>query len=210
MRGRRRDGALSTAGGLVFKGQADGNLVALDAKTGNELWRFQTGLGISAPPMTWSDGTNQYITVAVGGNRGGATTLDGDQVWTFSLNGLVDQMEAPAPVQTKVDITGAPVKIGDRMAAPQTVFYGDKFFDGTLYAEDYTFTSTFVQVPVGTTMTWINNGSVAHTATAEDGSWDTGDIPGGGGQAQVTFNTSGTFYYYCTPHPWMSGKIIVQ
>jgi hypothetical protein len=37
------------------------------------------GLGISAPPMTWSDGKDQYVTVAVGGNRGGATTLDGDQ-----------------------------------------------------------------------------------------------------------------------------------
>jgi alcohol dehydrogenase (cytochrome c) len=208
--GEQSYGALSTAGGLVFKGQVDGNLVALDAKSGNELWRFQTSLGISAPPMTWSDGKDQYVTVAVGGNRGGATTLDGDQVWTFSLNGLVDQMTAPPPIQTKVDIIGAPVKIGDRMAPPQTVFYGDKFFDGTLYAEDYTFTPTFVQVPVGTTMTWINNGSVAHTATAMDGTWDTGDISGGGGQAAVTFNSAGTFYYYCTPHPWMSGKIIVQ
>lgn len=208
--GEQSYGALTTAGGLVFKGQADGNLVALDARTGDELWRFQTGLAISAPPMSWSDGKNQYITVAVGGNRGGATTLDGDQVWTFSLSGLVDQMEAPPPILTKVDITGAPVKIGDRMAAPQTVFYGDKFFDGTVYAEDYTFTPTFVQVPVGTTMTWINNGSVAHTATAQDGTWDTGDISGGGGQASVTFSSAGTFYYYCTPHPWMSGKIIVQ
>jgi alcohol dehydrogenase (cytochrome c) len=208
--GEQSYGALSTAGGLVFKGQVDGNLVALDAASGNQLWRFQTGLGISAPPMTWSDGKDQYVTVAVGGNRGGATTLDGDQVWTFSLNGLVDQMTAPPPIQTKVDITGAPVKIGDRMAPPQTVFYGDKFFDGTLYAEDYTFTPQLVQVPVGTTMTWINNGSVAHTATAMDGTWDTGDIPGGGGQAAVTFSNTGTFYYYCTPHPWMSGKIIVQ
>jgi quinohemoprotein ethanol dehydrogenase len=208
--GEQTYGALSTAGGLVFKGQADGNLVALDAKTGAELWRFQTGLGISAPPMTWSDGKDQYVTVAVGGNRGGATTLDGDQVWTFSLNGLVDQVEAPPPVQSKVDITGAPVKIGDRMAAPQTVFYGDKFFDGTMYAEDYTFTPTLVQVPVGTTVTWINNGSVAHTATSMDGTWDTGDIPGGGGQASVTFSSAGSYYFYCTPHPWMSGKIIVQ
>src|SRR5712691_11088067 len=88
-------GALSTAGGLVFRGKVDGNLVAYDARTGDVLWHFQTGLGISAPPMTWSDGKDQFITVAVGGNRGGQTTLDGDEVWTFSLNGLVDQMTAP-------------------------------------------------------------------------------------------------------------------
>jgi len=98
--GEQSYGALATAGGLVFKGQVDGNLVALDAKSGNELWRFQTGMGVSAPPMTWSDGKDQYITLAVGGNRGGVTTLDGDEVWTFSLNGLVDQMSAPPPIQT--------------------------------------------------------------------------------------------------------------
>jgi alcohol dehydrogenase (cytochrome c) len=208
--GEQSYGALSTAGGLVFKGQADGNLVALDARSGTELWRFQTGLGISAPPMTWSDGSQQYVTVTVGGNRGGATTLDGDEVWTFSLKGQVDQMEAPAPIQAKVDLTGVPVKIGDLMAPPQTVFYGDKRFDGTLYAEDYTFTPSIVQVPVGTTVTFINNGSVAHTATSQDGTWDTGDISGGGGQAQLTFNTAGSFDYHCTPHPWMIGRVIVQ
>ena len=105
-------GALSTAGGLVFRGKVDGNLEAYDARTGDVLWTFQTGLGISAPPMTWSDGKNQFITVAVGGNRGGQTTLDGDEVWTFSLNGLVDQQEAPPKPVTKVELTGNPIKLG--------------------------------------------------------------------------------------------------
>ncbi|MBO0884836.1 MAG: PQQ-binding-like beta-propeller repeat protein, partial [Mycobacterium sp.] len=98
-------GSVATAGGLVFRGLIDGNLVAYDASDGTELWRFQTGLGISAPPMVWGDGTNEYITVAVGGNRGGATTLDGDMVWTFGLNGLVDQMTAPPAPQSKVDLS---------------------------------------------------------------------------------------------------------
>jgi alcohol dehydrogenase (cytochrome c) len=208
--GEQSYGALSTAGGLVFKGQVDGNLVALDATSGSELWRFQTGLGIGAPPMTWSDGKDQYITVAVGGNRGGTTTLDGDEVWTFALNGLVDQMEAPPVPQSKVALTGTIVKIGDKMGTPQTVFYGDKIFDGTLYVEDYTFTPPIVQLPVGSTGTWINNGSVAHTVTAQDGSFDTGDIAAGGGQAQITFNTAGSFDYFCTPHPWMIGRVLVQ
>jgi len=208
--GEQSYGALATAGGLVFKGQVDVNLVALDAKSGAELWKFQTGLGISAPPMTWSDGKDQFVTLAVGGNRGGITTLDGDEVWTFSLNGLVDQVAAPqTPIQTRVTLGGAPVKLGDKMATPQTVFYGDKIFEGTLYVEDYTFTPPIVQVPVGTTLTWLNNGSVAHTATSGDGSWDTGDIPGGGGQVSVTFQTAGTYNFFCTPHPWMIGRVII-
>jgi plastocyanin len=63
-------------------------------------------------------------------------------------------------------------------------------------------------VPAGTTLTWRNDGAVIHTATAADGSWDTGDIPGGG-SASVTFETAGTYNFNCTPHPWMLGRVII-
>ena len=203
-------GSLATAGGLVLRGKVDGNLVAYDAQSGDELWSFQTGLPISAPPMTWSDGKDQFVTLAVGGNRGGLITTDGDQVWTFSLNGLVDQMEAPGPIQSKIDLSAIPVKLGQNIATPQTPVYGGIPFDGTTFAYEYNFTPQVVQVPVGTTLTWKNDGAVIHTATAADGSWDTGDISGGGGTATVTFDTAGTFTYNCTPHPWMIGRVIVQ
>jgi alcohol dehydrogenase (cytochrome c) len=203
-------GSVSTAGGLVFRGKVDGNIEAYDAKTGDVLWTFQTGLPISAPPMVWGDGTNEYVTVAVGGNRGGLITTDGDQVWTFSLNGLVDQMEAPTGVQSTVDLTAVPVKLGQPVATPQTPVYGGIPFDGTMYTYEYTYTPQVVQIPVGTTLTWKNDGSVIHTATAADGSWDTGDISGGGGTAAVTFDVAGTFNFNCTPHPWMLGRVIVQ
>jgi quinohemoprotein ethanol dehydrogenase len=202
-------GSMSTAGGLVFRGKVDGNLTAYDAKTGDELWNFQTGLPISAPPMTWSDGTTQYVTVAVGGNRGGLINLDGDEVWTFSLNGLVDQQEPVVGVQSKIDLTGVPVKLGQPVAAPQTPVYGGLNFDGTMFVYEYTYTPQVVQVPTGTTLTFKNDGSVIHTATAADGSWDTGDISGGGGTAQVTFDNAGTYTFNCTPHPWMIGRVIV-
>jgi len=54
-------GSLATAGGLAFRGKVDGNLVAYDAQSGDELWTFQTGLPVSAPPMTWSDGKDQSL-----------------------------------------------------------------------------------------------------------------------------------------------------
>src|SRR5207248_5222965 len=128
-------GALSTAGGLVFRGKVDGNLEAYDAKTGDVLFKFQTGLPVSAPPMSWSDGTNQYITLAVGGNRGGQTTLDGDEVWTFSLTGGVDQAEAPPLPVSKVELAGNPIKIGQPMGATNTLL-GDQVFDGTINVVD--------------------------------------------------------------------------
>jgi len=201
-------GALSTAGGLVFRGKVDGNLEAYDATTGDVLWHFQTGLPVSAPPMTWSDGTNQYITLAVGGNRGGATTTDGDEVWTFGLNGLVDEQHAPPAPQTKVELTGSPIKLGQPEGTTNTAA-GDKIFDGTVDVVDYLFMPQQVQVPVGTAVNFANSGSIVHTATAQDNSWDTGDIPSGQ-TAAVTFQSSGTWIYNCTPHPWMIGKIVVQ
>ena len=43
-------GSLATAGGLVFVGRNDGRLTALDSDTGSQLWEFQTGAGMNAPP----------------------------------------------------------------------------------------------------------------------------------------------------------------
>jgi len=43
-------GSTTTASGLVFRGEPDGNFLALNAKNGEELWRFQTGFGADAPP----------------------------------------------------------------------------------------------------------------------------------------------------------------
>ena len=59
-------GIMATAGGLVFTGLADGGVVALDADTLQELWRFETGSGINAPPMSYMAGGKQYIAILVG------------------------------------------------------------------------------------------------------------------------------------------------
>jgi outer membrane protein assembly factor BamB len=56
-------GTLSTAGGLVFGG-GDGNLIAFDARTGEDLWHFQTGAPITAAPITYLLDGKQYVTVA--------------------------------------------------------------------------------------------------------------------------------------------------
>jgi glucose dehydrogenase len=61
-------GALATAGGLVFSGQADGRFSAFDSDTGEELWSFQTGAGVSAPPISYEVDGTQYVAVASGGN----------------------------------------------------------------------------------------------------------------------------------------------
>ena len=57
---------LSTAGGLVFVGTPDGIFIALDARSGRELWRFRTGSGIHSNPITYSVNGTQYIAVPTG------------------------------------------------------------------------------------------------------------------------------------------------
>lgn len=89
-------GVLATAGDLVFWGTPEGYLKAADAKTGKVLWQFQTGSGVVAPPITWKQDGEQYISVVSG--WGGAVPLwggevakkvnfleQGGAVWTFKL-----------------------------------------------------------------------------------------------------------------------------
>ena len=66
---------LATAGGLLFTGDAEGNLLAYDDETGELLWSFQTGSGIRSGPVTYRLGGVQYLAVAsgMGGAVGGYT-----------------------------------------------------------------------------------------------------------------------------------------
>jgi alcohol dehydrogenase (cytochrome c) len=59
-------GVLATAGNLVFSGLWEGGLVAYDGRTMQELWRFDTGCGVMAPPVTYAVNGKQYVAVAVG------------------------------------------------------------------------------------------------------------------------------------------------
>ena len=57
-------GTVSTAGGVVFAGDDDGHLVALDAKTGKDLWHFYLGQLLTASPMTYMVDGKQFVAIA--------------------------------------------------------------------------------------------------------------------------------------------------
>jgi alcohol dehydrogenase (cytochrome c) len=63
-------GMLSTDGELLFTGHMNGKFAAYDAKTLKEVWSFNTGTPITAPPMTYSVGGKQYVAVVAGGGVG--------------------------------------------------------------------------------------------------------------------------------------------
>lgn len=71
-------GTLTTKGNLVFTGTSDGYLKAFNAKTGKELFKFQTGSGIVSIPITWEADDKQYI--GIGSGYGGAVPLWGGDI----------------------------------------------------------------------------------------------------------------------------------
>ncbi|MFY7835734.1 MAG: methanol/ethanol family PQQ-dependent dehydrogenase [Novosphingobium sp.] len=71
-------GVLATRGNLVFTGTPEGFLKAFDAKTGAELWKFQTGSGVVGSPITWEQDGEQFVAVMSG--WGGAVPLWGGEV----------------------------------------------------------------------------------------------------------------------------------
>jgi glucose dehydrogenase len=63
--------ALTTAGGLLITGFTDGSVAAYDDTSLEELWRFNVGSGINAPPMTFEVGGRQYLAIQSGLARNG-------------------------------------------------------------------------------------------------------------------------------------------
>jgi PQQ-dependent dehydrogenase (methanol/ethanol family) len=78
-------GAFTTAGGLMFTGEANGWFRAYEAASGKILWSFQAGAGVNAPASSYSVDGKQYIVVGAGGN----TQIDfkrGNNIIAFTID----------------------------------------------------------------------------------------------------------------------------
>ena len=74
---------------------------------------------------------------------------------------------------------------------------------------DFAFSPATLTVTVGDAVTWTNSDPIVHTATSTTGAFDSGDLAEGD-SFTFTFTTPGTFDYLCTPHPTMTGQVVVQ
>ena len=107
-------GIVSTHGGLVFQGQADGRFVAHADKTGAELWSYDMGVGTQAPPITFSVDGKQYVSILAGwaGGQMLLGTLSAQHGWvgrehprrllTFALDAKAALPPSPPPSTTVV------------------------------------------------------------------------------------------------------------
>jgi plastocyanin len=74
--------------------------------------------------------------------------------------------------------------------------------------QNFAFSVSSLSVKSGTTVTWTNNDQTTHTVTADDGSFDSGNIAPGGNFTH-TFNAAGTIAYHCSIHSTMTAKVVV-
>jgi quinohemoprotein ethanol dehydrogenase len=221
---------LTTAADLLFVDQTDGFLVVVDAATGSELWRFQTGAAGSSGAIAYMAGGQQYIAVLATGTGIPYNPPGGDTLWAFKIGGTAQykdaggnvvsgSSEAPTPppliIRRPVGNTAA-----SALVPANTILLARS--NGTATAtKDSTSTGAMVPstltVPVGTTVTFLNPGAATfptnpnakpHCATQFfEGLFNPKLNPGE--SFQYTFNRAGEYFYNDCTDPRPTGKVVV-
>jgi plastocyanin len=191
-------GATTTAGGLLFHGEPDGNMQAYDVHDGDLLWEFQAGAAVAGPVTVYEVGGKQFV-----------SAIAGQTVWSFALGGTVEPAASgPSQPSSVSGFSGRVVPTSEIFMADETestisLHAREKFTDS------YALVPVRVRITVGDTVTWTNNSEITRDVSAEDGSWASGPILPGK-SATITFNTSGIVTYTSKGHPWIYGQLIVD
>jgi plastocyanin len=219
-------GPLSTASDLVFVGMFDGNFLALDAVTGKELWRFQTGAGISAGAITYAIDGEQYVAIFSGGTGipYGNSVTEGDALWAFKLGGThktasgSSEDPTPAPLTIRRPVSGNAVE----GSTNNTVYLARRTRTDVATQDNRDSVNaagmnpTHMRVPVGTTVTFLNPGSETfplfpnqkpHCATQYfEGLFNAKLNPGQ--SFQYTFSRAGEYFFNDCTDPRPTGKVV--
>jgi quinohemoprotein ethanol dehydrogenase len=131
--GPANGGALATAGGLVFQGTGSGELTALDARSGQQLWSALTQTGVLAAPISYAIDGEQYVAIMVGTGTswamtGAASTMKGllpqnfSRLLVYSLGGKAQL--PPAAIPQKLPLTPPPATAAPDLVAKGAGLYG--------------------------------------------------------------------------------------
>jgi alcohol dehydrogenase (cytochrome c) len=99
-----RGGITTTAGGLGFDGDGDGNLRVFNVQTGQILWKFQTGHQIASGPSLYSVNGTEYVAITVGGTPTSSAGGTATQLQVFALGGSSSQSSAPVIPATAASV----------------------------------------------------------------------------------------------------------
>ena len=197
-------GPLTTAGGLMFRGSAGGQVEAYDARTGERAWTFRTSpVGVQVrpgPASTYEVNGTQFIVIPMG-----------PELWAFTLDAEVPARGEPVLDSWEGYERRQPAPTATRRIETATLIESVRgMVGGTRYGfDEHRFNPVRALVTRGARVQFVNNGEVAHTIAARDGSWSTGPIVPAM-SAYVTLEDVGTFLYHCTDHPWAIGQVTVE
>jgi len=109
---------------------------------------------------------------------------------------------------TRGRVGGAAIGVAVVLALALSVAPAVLAADHTVDVAGFAFAPQATTIHVGDTVTWANSDAQSHTATADDGSWQTGTISGNTSKS-LTFTTAGTFAYHCSIHQQMTATLVV-
>ncbi|WP_239614425.1 cupredoxin domain-containing protein [Cohnella mopanensis] len=127
-----------------------------------------------------------------------------------STSGSPTPSAAASSSESHVHESAAPSETPSESSSEQPVRESENSeMEIVIEIKDFAFTPAEITIPKGSTVTFINRDKVKHTATADEGEFDTG-LFGKDVSKEVKFDDAGTFAYYCAPHPGMTGTITVE
>jgi plastocyanin len=109
---------------------------------------------------------------------------------------------SPAPSSTGTTTTGSSTTTGATTTVSIPV--------GAIGLTTTAYVPNPVNIKVGDSVNWVNNDSIAHTSTANNGTTFNSGTIAPGASFKATFNTAGSFAYHCAFHPGMVGTVTVQ
>ena len=129
---------------------------------------------------------------------------------TVTENGTEPDLDLdPSPPATgSENDTSNDTDTGETESEPDDQAAAEPAANHTVEIVNFAFSPETLEIRAGDTVTFVNKDEVGHTATADDGSFDTGMLEQNA-EMTVTFAEAGEFSYYCIPHPNMQAKIIV-
>lgn len=76
--------------------------------------------------------------------------------------------------------------------------------------DNFSFSPAVITVPAGTTIRWTNHDDIPHTVVSDDKTTFKSKVLDTDEQFTYTFTKPGTYSYFCSIHPKMAGKVVVQ
>ena len=164
-------------------------------------WGAGLQLGVPFTPHSFSLHASNVGTASLeGASRGTRTRWGFEYTIPVSVRRYLPRGERGDEEVTTREPAGAQVEEAMPTAAADTV---------VVEIQNLAYGTEVIEIAPGTTVLWRNLDPVQHTVTADDESFDSGLI---GPEESYTrkFNEVGTFPFHCIPHPFMTGRVVVQ